>query len=212
MIKIWLIRHGMTEGNRHQRYIGVTDEPLCPEGIERLKNITYPKPQAIFVSPLRRCQETAEILFPEQKVRIIDQLAECDFGAFENKNYKELSDDPRYQAWIDSNGIMAFPGGESKEECAARNLEGFQRAVTTCIRENISEAALVVHGGTIMNIMEAYALPKKDFMSGMSVMAAAIWWNWSRPSGRKTGESFRCWRQEINSNIMTFQITEFMLY
>ena len=89
MIKIWLIRHGMTEGNRHQRYIGVTDEPLCPEGIERLKNITYPKPQAIFVSPLRRCQETAEILFPEQKVRIIDQLAECDFGAFENKNYKE---------------------------------------------------------------------------------------------------------------------------
>ena len=38
---------------------------------------------------------------------------------------------------------------------------------------------------------------------GMSVMAAAIWWNWSRPSGRKTGESFRCWRQEINSNIMT---------
>ena len=211
MIKIWLIRHGMTEGNRHQRYIGVTDEPLCPEGIERLKNITYPKPQAIFVSPLRRCQETAEILFPEQKVRIIDQLAECDFGAFENKNYKELSDDPRYQAWIDSNGIMAFPGGESKEECAARNLEGFQRAVTTCIRENISEAALVVHGGTIMNIMEAYFL-KKNFMSGMSVMAAAIWWNWSRPSGRKTGESFRCWRQEINSNIMTFQITEFMLY
>ena len=68
------------------------------------------------MSPLRRCQETAEILFPEQKVRIIDQLAECDFGAFENKNYKELSDDPRYQAWIDSNGIMAFPGGESKEE------------------------------------------------------------------------------------------------
>lgn len=163
MIKIWLIRHGMTEGNRHQRYIGVTDEPLCPEGIERLKNITYPKPQAIFVSPLRRCQETAEILFPGQKVRIIDQLAECNFGAFENKNYKELSDDPRYQAWIDSNGIMAFPGGESKEECAARNLEGFQRVVTVCIREQISEAALVVHGGTIMNIMEEYADIQKPF-------------------------------------------------
>ena len=115
------------------------------------------------MSPLRRCQETAEILFPEQKVRIIDQLAEWDFGAFENKNYKELSDDPRYQAWIDSNGIMAFPGGESKEECAVRNLEGFQRAVKTCIRDNISEAALVVHGGMIMNIMEAYALQKKEF-------------------------------------------------
>lgn len=163
MIKLWLIRHGMTEGNRHQRYIGVTDEPLCPEGMKLLKTFTYPKPQTIFVSPLRRCQETAEILFPGQKVRIIDQLAECNFGEFENKNYKELSDDPRYQEWIDSNGIMAFPGGESKEECAVRNLEGFQRVVTACIREQISEAVLVVHGGTIMNIMENYAQPKREF-------------------------------------------------
>lgn len=163
MLKLWLIRHGMTEGNRHQRYIGVTDEPLCMEGIENLRKITYPEPQAVFVSPLRRCRETAEIFFPNSRLRIIDQLAECDFGEFENKNYKELSDDSRYQAWIDSNGIMAFPGGESKEECTVRNLEGFQRAVTACIRENILDAALVVHGGTIMNIMEAYALPKKEF-------------------------------------------------
>ena len=163
MLKIWLIRHGMTEGNRYQRYIGVTDEPLCEEGRELLRKFTYPKPQAVFVSPLKRCLETAAILFDDPKVRIIDQLAECDFGEFENKNYKELSGDPRYQEWIDSNGIMAFPGGESKEECAVRNLEGFQRVVTACIREQISEAVLVVHGGTIMNIMENYALPKREF-------------------------------------------------
>ena len=163
MLKIWLIRHGMTEGNRHQRYIGVTDEPLCEEGRKLLRKFTYPKPQAVFVSPLKRCLETAAILFDDPKVRIIDQLAECNFGEFENKNYKELSGDPRYQVWIDSNGILAFPGGESKEECAVRNLEGFQRAVTACIREAITEAALVVHGGTIMNIMEKYALPKKEF-------------------------------------------------
>ena len=200
MIKIWLIRHGMTEGNRHQRYIGVTDEPLCPEGIKRLKKMAYPKPQTIFVSPLRRCQETAGILFPGQRVRIIDQLAECNFGDFENKNYKELSDDPRYQEWIDSNGIMAFPGGESKEECAARNLDGFQRTVTACIRENVSEAALVVHGGTIMNIMEAYALPKKEFYEwhvyngcGYLVELDPCLWKKDRRSlhvlDRKTGEN-----------------------
>ena len=163
MLKIWLIRHGMTEGNRHQRYIGVTDEALCPEGSEMLKKLSYPAVQTVFVSPLRRCRETAEILFSGQKVRIIDQLAECDFGEFENKNYKELSGDPRYQAWIDSNGIMAFPGGESKEECAARNIEGFQRAVTACIRENVEEAAMVVHGGTIMAILSKWAVPQFDY-------------------------------------------------
>ena len=163
MIKLWLIRHGKTEGNKLARYIGTTDEPLCQEGIEFLKKMDYPKVQEIYVSPLRRCVQTAEILFPEKPVHIIEELAECNFGEFENKNYKELDGNPNYQAWIDSNGILAFPGGESKEECAVRNLEGFQRAVTACIREAITEAALVVHGGTIMNIMEKYALPKKEF-------------------------------------------------
>ena len=32
-----------------------------------------------------------------------------------------------------------------------------------CIRSHVAEAALVIHGGTIMNIMEKYALPKKEF-------------------------------------------------
>ena len=87
MIKLWLIRHGKTEGNKLARYIGTTDEPLCQEGIEFLKKMDYPKVQEIYVSPLRRCVQTAEILFPEKPVHIIEELAECDFGEFENKNY-----------------------------------------------------------------------------------------------------------------------------
>lgn len=163
MLRLWLIRHGMTEGNRHQRYIGVTDEPLCEEGRKLLGTDRYPKVQALFVSPLKRCRETAEILFGMQEQRVVELLAECDFGEFENKNYKELADNPHYQEWIDSNGTLPFPGGESKEACADRNLKGFEEVLEICRNEEITEAALVVHGGTIMNIMEAYALPKKAF-------------------------------------------------
>ena len=164
MLKLILVRHGETQGNKLKRYIGKrTDEPLCPEAGNMLAQLAYPEVQAVYASPMIRCTQTAGILFPGKKLNIIDELAECDFGEFENKNYKELSGDPRYQTWIDSNGILAFPGGESKDECATRNLEGFQRAVSACIREEITEAALVVHGGTIMNIMEQYALPKKEF-------------------------------------------------
>ena len=163
MLKIWLIRHGMTEGNRHQRYIGVTDGPLCEEGRELLGKFTYPKPQAVFVSPLKRCLETAAILFGDPKVRIIDQLAECDFGEFENKNYQELDGNEHYQSWIDSGGLLPFPGGESREEFKRRNVTGFQKAVNGCLRNGISLAALVVHGGTIMNVMEEYADEDRSF-------------------------------------------------
>lgn len=153
----------MTEGNKKARYIGVTDEPLCPDGIEVLHKMDYPRPDAVYVSPLKRCVQTAAILFPEEPVQIIEELSECDFGEFENKNYKELDGNADYQAWVDSNGMLPFPGGESREEAKRRNLTGFDKAVTRCIRRGISQVALVIHGGTIMNIMEEYAQIPRSF-------------------------------------------------
>ena len=163
MLKLWLIRHGKTEGNKLARYIGTTDEPLCQEGIDFLGKMDYPKVQNIYISPLKRCVQTAEILFPGELVHIIDELAECDFGEFENKNYKELDGNPKYQERIDSNGTLPFPGGESREAFKLRNLRGFDKAVAGCIRNHAAETALVVHGGTIMNIMEEYADIQKPF-------------------------------------------------
>ena len=113
MIKFRLIRHGMTEGNKYGRYIGKTDQPLCEEGKTDLLTLSYPVPQAVFVSPLKRCRETAQIFFPESDLRIIDELAECDFGDFENKNYKELTGNADYQAWVDSNCMLPIPDRKS---------------------------------------------------------------------------------------------------
>ena len=86
-----LIRHGETAGNQKQRYIGRrTDEPLLPQSQEVLKQLDYGEPQAVYASPMLRCTQTASILFPGKPLNIIDELAECDFGEFENKNYLEL--------------------------------------------------------------------------------------------------------------------------
>ena len=81
----------------------------------------------------------------------------------ENKNYKELEGNPHYQEWIDSNGTLPFPGGESREGFKSRNLRGFDRVVSGCIRSHVAEAALVIHGGTIMNVMEEYADEDRSF-------------------------------------------------
>ena len=159
MLKIYLIRHGQTPGNRLQRYIGTTDEHLSEEGREFLKKLSYPMPESLYVSPLLRCVETAGILFPKKELHIIEELAECDFGEFENRNYKELSGNENYQKWIDSNGTLPFPGGESREEFRHRSITGLAQ----CIRQNVQTAAIVIHGGTIMNIMEEYADRQRSF-------------------------------------------------
>ena len=90
MIRLYLIRHGQTPGNKLQRYIGTTDEPLSTEGKKFLEKLTYPMPEALYVSPLCRCVETAGILFPGKSFHIIEELSECDFGEFENKIIKSF--------------------------------------------------------------------------------------------------------------------------
>ena len=87
MIELYLIRHGKTYGNTLGRYIGITDESLCPEGREALQSYTYPQAEAVYASPMKRCLETAKILWPELPVQSFHKLRECDFGEFENKNY-----------------------------------------------------------------------------------------------------------------------------
>ena len=93
MAEFYLIRHSMTKGNLEKRYIGSrTDEPLCREGIALLEGFSYPageQVERVIVSPMRRCVQTAQILFPGKELVLEPGLMECDFGAFENKNYKE---------------------------------------------------------------------------------------------------------------------------
>lgn len=167
MCKLYLIRHGKTYGNSLSRYIGCrTDEPLCEEGREAALACDYPVPQVLYVSPMKRCRETAQILFPQIAEHIIvEELKECDFGDFENKNYKELSGNEEYQKWIDSQGVMAFPGGESMEEFQKRASRSFAGCIEEILKKGYDSAGFVVHGGTIMAILGSYANPKGEYFS-----------------------------------------------
>lgn len=163
MMRLYLIRHGMTFGNTLGRYIGTTDEPLTEDGRAALEQLSYPGTELLFASPLLRCRETAGILFPEMKPEIVKGFAECDFGAFENKNYKELDGNGDYQRWIDSNGTLPFPGGESPEAFRKRCVEAFDAVMDICREKKAGSAACVVHGGTIMSILAEYAVPGEEF-------------------------------------------------
>ena len=166
-MRLYLIRHSLTEGNIKRRYIGKTDEPLCRKGIRLLEegkaDGRYPQADRIYISPMMRCRQTAELLYPGQELVAIEELEECNFGLFENKNYKELSNCPQYQEWVDSKGTLPFPGGESREEFKARCLHGFEKSLGECMKDGVGSAAYVVHGGTIMCIMEEYVFPQKDY-------------------------------------------------
>ncbi len=159
-MRIILIRHALTSGNLEKRYIGSTDEELCDTGINALKNKSFPDCDIVFSSPMKRCRQTARLIYPDKKIITVSGFAECDFGDFEGKNYSELNGRADYQAWIDSGGLSDFPGGESPLSFRKRSVGAFEQAVSNY---DFETAAFVVHGGTIMSIMEKFAEPKGNF-------------------------------------------------
>ena len=42
-------------------------------------------------------------------------------------------------------------------------MRGFQKVVCYCLNRKAKSAAVITHGGNIMNIMEEYVSPKKDY-------------------------------------------------
>lgn len=189
-MKIYLIRHGETKGNREHRYVGTTDEGLLPEGEQALREKKMPQDVRVYASPLRRCRETARILFPEQEPILIEDLRECDFGEFEYKNYAELNGNPDYQRFIDTMGESGFPGGEDMKSFQQRCVRGLEEVLRqekerseggrqekqyeetqseekqlkdNQPKEDQPDIALVVHGGTIMALLDRFSMPHRDY-------------------------------------------------
>lgn len=162
-MRIIMIRHGMTAGNQRRAYIGSTDEPLCEEGMDevRKKAASVPPCSLLLVSPMLRCRQTASLLYPGMDQQIEPDFRECDFGVFEGKNAEELTGDPAFQGWIETNGRGTFPDGEDPAAFMDRVCAAFAaRMGRIPATETVT---LAVHGGVIMAILSRYALPERLF-------------------------------------------------
>ena len=163
--KIHLIRHGMTEANADGRYVGRTDLPLSPEGLAALLSLKethrYPGGTRFFTSPLARCRQTLEVLYPSCRPEIVEGLAECDFGAWEGKRLQELKTDECFLQWMEGRR-QDIPEGEDAESFRQRVCGAFEGIVNDLIHAGDTEAVICTHGGVITLLMQLYALPRLD--------------------------------------------------
>ena len=152
---VTFIRHGETESNRKRCFLGSTDEGLSEigkSGIESKKNEGYyPEADELYVSPMLRCRQTADIIYPDIKQHVVEAFKEMDFGVFEGKNHEEVDGRRDYQTWIDSYCELPVPGGESKESFTKRTISAWDELLLRFEDKLWEEyrVALVIHGGTI---------------------------------------------------------------
>lgn len=165
MSRLLLLRHAMTRGNLEGRWTGSTDQPLCDEGVELARRCVCSPgeaPRRVWVSPLRRCGQTAALLFPGAELIPVPALRETDFGPFENKNHQELEGDPLYERWTRSGGDFPVPGLESREAVAARAVPAVS-AIAGELAAAGEDGAAVTHGGVIMAVCAALGLPEQEY-------------------------------------------------
>ena len=163
-MELILIRHGTTQGNKEQRFIGVLDIPLAPEGEELARTVapTLPAVDHVYRSPLLRCRQTADLLWPEAEKTVIPQLRETDFGPFEGKNHEELKDDPLYQQWITTADMSKLPVGESTDQVLLRVSQGLRDLVDDARGRGFARVGVVSHGGTQMALLWQFASPRRE--------------------------------------------------
>lgn len=164
MIDLFLIRHGETDYNKEGKYCGFTDITLNGKGIlqvfELQKKIKDISPDIIFSSSHKRALQTAEILFPQKKIELADELKELNFGLWEGLNYQEIQQEYEelYNIWLSDFYKYTPPKGERMEDFEKRTIDFLNEVICNY---NGKKIVFVTHGGTI-KVLIRYLLNKNS--------------------------------------------------
>lgn len=155
-MQLILIRHGETLWNKEKRVQGTSDIELSEAGILQARKLALSLKDsaigAIHASPLKRAQQTAEIInaFHGRKIEIHPELIEMDMGDFEGLSFREIMarESEFLTRWIADPASVRMPCGETLLELQDRACTAIQRIVD---RED--NALVVSHNFTIAVIL-----------------------------------------------------------
>ena len=130
MLKVYLLRHGLTDWNKLRRVQGSSDIPLNEEG-RRVARLTAEGMRdmpidLVYSSPLKRARETAEIICAGRDVPIVfdERIREIGFGEFEGVTWPEIYENEECAGFrkffFDPDNYVPERGAESIEKVIAR--------------------------------------------------------------------------------------------
>ena len=162
--RIHLLRTGRTSATPGKRYVGQSDLPLCDKGAEELEQLrrefSYPKVEMVYTSPLQRCVQTADILYPDVYTEQVEGLMDMNLGRFEGKTFDELRDDEAFTAWLKNSFENTPPGGEETGAFQQRVACALRDIFEQMMHRKMTNIAVITHGGVIMTLLAAMGMPK----------------------------------------------------
>lgn len=144
-MSVYIVRHGQTDWNLAYKIQGRIDVPLNEEGIRQAKETAAKLREIpldlIFVSPLERARQTADIINEGRDLPIIvdPRIQEEYYGELEGHSRKEEVYLKQRQSFF-----KRYPGGEGYLDVVARVYSFLNEAKAKYREKNI---LLVCHGG-----------------------------------------------------------------
>lgn len=158
MIKLILIRHGVTVCNEGGALSGFKDSILSEKGKSQASKIAeYLKDEdidKIYTTPLSRTKDTIKKLAEIKNIQTEETslLNEINFGDFEGLSFKviEQKHPEEVEKMIKEGFEYKYPNGESLKETFVR----VKNEMSKIINDNDNSTVLICsHGGTIRNII-----------------------------------------------------------
>lgn len=188
--RLYILRHGRTNANSEGKYIGKTDLPLSEDGRDELcakyRMYEYPKVERVYSSPLERAIMSAEIMFPDREIVIVDDLREMDFGVFEGVKAEDAVTLDSYKKWLRGGLDNPPPNGESLRNMLLRCYASLNAIIRNMMDDEVLRAGIMTHSGIMMNMLSCFGLPKMkamEFMCGVGegyeVLVTAQMWQQS---------------------------------
>lgn len=120
MTRIFIVRHGETEGNQKKIYRGRWDLPLNQNGMAQVAKageaLQVVQLAAIYASPLLRARQTAEAIASRQNIQLVEEeaLIDIDYGGWTQLPDAEVAGKfpDQYRQWKQSPESVLFPDGE----------------------------------------------------------------------------------------------------
>lgn len=171
-MRIYFIRHSETDCNKNHLFYGRMDVPINENGnvqaallADHLKHVKFDR---VYASNLLRVRQTLDIVLKNNEYAVeklpeiifSSKIQEMDFGLWEGKNYREISEEypEDVDRWANDWENSRPTGGESfKDFCTVRIKNAFFEIVEDALAHHMDNGTILIaaHNGVLQAMFAA---------------------------------------------------------
>jgi broad specificity phosphatase PhoE len=181
MLRILLIRHGMTELIGRVLYGRMPGVHLSAEGQAQARTLARSvlsryELSEVVSSPMERAVETARPIAEacSLEITIDEAFNEIDFGAWIGKAFGELQGDEQWKSYCRVRTTTRPPGGESMMDVQSRAWKGITRIAERHFEENSATVAIVTHGDVVRAVLTLVLGMSVDHIQRLEAAPASV--------------------------------------